>query len=340
MTSTHIHYEIVDTIDPKTWDANVSHPLQSFAWGQFRRAMGIILVRIVGKKNDAIVSCIQLTFHRIPKTPWTIGYFPKGPKPDREIVEAIRQAGILHHAISIQFEPNDSMNPSTPHTYKTLGLTVSKKPMFTPHTLVIDLTLGEDKLLSSFHSKTRYNIKLAKKHNVIIKEDNSDEAFASYLRLTDETTKRQGFYAHSHTYHTRMWEMMKMHSIAHLFTATYNEELLAAWIVFVWKDTLYYPYGSSSRSHREVMAPTLLLWELIRFGIKNGCTSFDLWGALGPNPDPKDPWFGFHKFKLGFSPKLIEFAGSYDLVLHPMLYALYTWINNLRWFILNHRPRI
>lgn len=340
MTSTHLTYEIADTIDPNVWDAHVSHPLQSYAWGEFRKTMGVEVVRIVGKKNNTIVSCFQLTFHNIPKTHWTIGYFPKGPPPDTNMVNILGSIGHQYHALCIQIEPEDLSTPTTIVAYAALGLRPASRPLFTPHTFVLDLTQTEEQLLQSFHSKTRYNIKVAQKHDVKICEDNSDEAFASYLTLTDETTKRQQFYAHSHLYHETMWRMMKENNVAHLFTATYNNRLLAAWIVFVWKNTLYYPYGSSSREYREVMAPTLLLWELIRFGKKNGCTSFDLWGALGENPDPKDPWYGFHRFKLGFSPKLIHFAGSFDLVLHPFFYTLYTIANTMRWHILTLKRRI
>ena len=340
MAPLSIVYEIVDTINPKIWDTYVSHPLQSYAWGEFRKTMGITVVRITGKKNNAIFTCFQLTFHRIPKTNWTIGYFPKGPPVNKDMLNFLREAGHKQKALFKQLEPLDIYSQSNIEEYSVLNLHAASRPLFTPHTFVIDLKPPEEKLLQSFHSKTRYNIKVAQKHDVKIREDNSDAAFFSYLKLADETTKRQQFYAHSHTYHTTMWHTMKENNIAHLFTATYQNKLLAAWIVFVWKNCMYYPYGSSSRENREVMAPTLLLWELIRYGKSVGCTSFDLWGALGENPDPKDPWFGFHRFKLGFSPTLVRYVGSFDLILHPALYRLYTFANSLRWFILTLFRRV
>jgi lipid II:glycine glycyltransferase (peptidoglycan interpeptide bridge formation enzyme) len=184
------------------------------------------------------------------------------------------------------------------------------------------------------HPKTRYNIKVAQKHNVIVKEDNSKEAFKEYLRLTEETTSRQRFYAHNMSYHKTMWKTMRDAGIAHLFTASYEGKILSAWIVFVWGDTVYYPYGASGRDYREVMAPTLLLWQIAKWAKQKGLKYFDLWGAMGPNPDPNDPWYGFHRFKQGFNPRLIEFAGSFDLVLKPFHYRLYTLADTLRWKLL------
>lgn len=278
----------------------------------------------------------QLTFHKVPHTPWTIGYFPKGPKPTKSMIATLATLARKKNAIFIQLEPNVLKNSSLETRHSKL--VPSHHPLFTKYTFILDLTKSEEELLNAMHPKTRYNIRVAQKHNVIVKEDNSPEAFNAYLRLTEETTSRQGFYAHDKTYHQKMWETMHKAGIAHLFTASYQEEVLSAWIVFVWGDTIYYPYGSSSRDHREVQAPTLLLWEIARWAKKKGLKKFDLWGAMGPpsadGPDVNDPWYGFHRFKQGFNPKLVEFTGSYDLIIDRPLYYLYTLADNIRWTVL------
>lgn len=320
--------------DQSQWDKRVLHPLQSWAWGEFRRAMGIDVEQWVTEKNGAITDVWQLTFHAIPATPWTIGYLPKGPTPTKKMIEELTRLGKSKKAIFIQLEPNVLKNNKTPQYYQNLSVRPSHHPLFTNYTFTLDLTKPEETLLKAMHPKTRYNIKVAQRHDVIIKADDSLEAFNHYLTLTEETTARQGFYAHNRTYHQTMWRIMHAAGIAHLFTATYQGKMLAAWIVFRWRTTLYYPYGASSREHREVMAPSLLLWEIARWAKANGCTSFDLWGALGPEPDSRDPWFGFHRFKQGFAPDMVEFAGSYDLVINPLLYRLYTIADSLRWFLL------
>ena len=294
----------------------ISHPLQSPAWGDFRKAMGIEVVRL---------SDWQLTFHTIPHTFWTVGYFPKGPKPTQKMIDELKKLGKQKRAIYIQIEPN---------TTEKVNLKPSHHPLFTKYTFILDLTKSEDELLARMHPKTRYNIKVAQKHNVLIKDDTSPEAFREYLRLTQETTSRQGFFAHNKTYHETMWKIMREAGIAHLFTASYEGEVLSAWIVFVWGNTVYYPYGSSSRNHREVMAPTLLLWEIAKWAKKKGLKYFDLWGAMGPEPDIHDPWYGFHRFKQGFTPRLVEFSGSFDLIINKPLYILYTLADTIRWTLL------
>ena len=85
------------------------------------------------------------------------------------------------------------------------------------------------------------------------------------------------------------------------------------------------------------MAPTLLLWEIAKWAKSKGLKKFDLWGAMGPDPDVHDPWYGFHRFKQGFNPRLVEFTGSYDLIISPILYYLYTLADTIRWFFLRLR---
>ncbi len=321
--------------DQEAWDAIVGHPLQSWAWGEFRKAMGIDVVRRVVTCDKKIVDGFQLTFHKIPHTPWTIGYFPKGPEPTEEMFTDLREIGNQKHALFIQLEPNIvSPAPWLLGYLATRLLRPAHHPLFTKNTFVLDLTKSEDDLLKDMHSKTRYNIKVAQKYGVTVQEDNSDAAFEQYLRLTLETTGRQNFYAHNRHYHETQWKTLKDSGMAKLFTATYQKETLVTWLLFIWKNTLYYPYGASSRDRREVMAPTLMLWEVAKWAKKQKLKKFDLWGAIGPNPDPKDPWYGFHRFKEGFHPELVEFVGSYDLVISPVLYQLYKLADKLRWIVL------
>ena len=314
-----------------------THPLQAPEWGEFREKTGVQVLR-----GDNF----QLTIHRIPKTPFNIGYLPKGEMPTKKMIEELIQIGKKEKCIFIQLEPNIKLIENLKLKIENLGLKLAAHPLFTKYTFVLDLKKSEEELLKNMSSKTRYNIKVAKKHGVEIVEDNSDKAFLEYLKLTEETTKRQGFFAHSKKYHELMWKTLKPKMVngkwsivngklsAHLFLAKYKEEVIVAWILFVFKDTLYYPYGASSSKHREAMASNLMMWEAIKFGKKLGLKKFDMWGALGPNPDTKDSWYGFHRFKEGYSPELVEFVGSYDLVINPVLYQLYKIADKLRWIVL------
>jgi lipid II:glycine glycyltransferase (peptidoglycan interpeptide bridge formation enzyme) len=315
---------------------NQNHPLQSRLWGAFRKKTGVKVINI----DDLLI-----TIHPIPHTNYTIGYLPKGSDITKDMLSKLWELGKKEKCIFIQIEPN--VEKIINHKYNFKNLVVSSRPLLTKYTFVLDLTKTEEELLKNMHPKTRYNIRLAEKKGVKIIEDNSDDAFEEYLRLTKETTQRQKFYAHSENYHRLMWETLHSKTIEqnttnselteHLFKAIYQDNVLVTWILFVLGDTLYYPYGASSSKFREVMASNLMMWEAIKFGKKMGLKKFDMWGALGLNPNDKDSFYGFHKFKEGYGARHVEFVGSYDFIIDKKLYLVYNFLNSMRWFLLKFK---
>ena len=314
------------------------HPLQSWEWGEFRKKTGLKVIRLGVFDNKKLLSSFQLTVHPIPKTNFSVLYFPRGPKPDKLMMSALRKIGEQEKAIFIKMEPNVKKDAKISQ-FLLENDCKEGKPLFTKYSFQLNLEKTEEELLVKMKPKTRYNIRIAQKHNVKVFEDNSPETFEKYLQLTEETTKRQKFYAHSANYHRQMWSVMQPAGIAHLFQAQYQNKTLVTDMFFIFNRTLYYPYGASTRESKEVMAPYALFWEVIKFGQKTGCHLFDMWGSPGPNPDIKDPYYGFHRFKEGFGGELVEFIGTYDLVLNPPLYSLYNFANKIRWKFLRLKPK-
>ena len=322
--------------EKESFNQVATHPLQSWEWGEFRQKNGLKVIRLGAFEGKKIKAAYQLTIHPLPKINYNVLYFPKGPMPDKAMMEALKKLGEKEKAVFIKIEPNIRENLDIQKFLLDNGC-LQGKSLFTPYSFQLDLRSSEEQLLANMKPKTRYNIRVAQKHNVQIIKDNSPEAFEEYLRLTAETTRRQKFYAHSGQYHRQMWEVMSRSGLAHLFLAKYQNQVLAAYIFFAFNKVFYYPYGASTREHREVMPTYALFWEAIKFGQKMGCQLFDMWGSPGPNPSPRDPWYGFHQFKEGFGGELIKFIGTYDLVINPPLYKLFNLINKLRWVFLHSK---
>ena len=298
----------------------MTHPLQTKEWAEFRKEWG----------NEIIETEYGIiTVHKLPITDYKIGIFEKGPAPTSRMLNELRILGKQNNLVFIKLEPNVEKNDTL---INLLSINAQQgKTLFTPTTFWIDLTPTEETLMSSFSSKTRYNVKLAQKHDVEVKIDNSDEAFEKYLELTTETNKRQGFYSHSPKYHRLMWKHLKG-KIANLLTATYKDEIISTWVLFNHDGFLYYPYGASTDKYKEVMANNLMMWEAIKFGESKGLTTFDLWG--------REEGKGFTKFKEGYNPRVVEFLGSWDLVINKPLYYLYRLAEKLRWFLLRLKSKV
>ena len=286
------------------------HPVQSREWGEFREKAG---------NKISWVKDLLVVWSNIPKTPWYFGTLLKSRMPKLEDIKRLRDEAIKVGGVGIRIEP-DVQKGKMPE-----GL-VRGRRFFTPKTFWLDLTKDEEQLLAAMHPKARYNIRLAEKHGVIIEEDNSATAFEEFWKLTDQTAKRQGFYAHDKKYFTLMWNALK-EKVAHLFVAKYQGEILAAWIIFKYDDKIYYPYGASSDQHRELQAPSLMLWKTAMWGKAQECKIYDLWGV--------EEGKGFTDFKIKFGPKTVEFVGTYDLIINPLLYWVFRLMEWIRWQILD-----
>ena len=296
-----------------------------------------------------MVSGYTVSFHDIPKLNYSVGTLLRGPKIDDDMIKNIKKIAQDENAIFVKFEPDvihktfdQNLVLDKEFTVDTNfpGLVVSPKVAFYPHSFIVNLTKTEDQLFESMSPKTRYNIKLANRHNVIVSKETHDQGFEIYLSLLMATTKRQGFYLHTESYHRHLWEKLKNSSLVDIFIASHDGEVLAAFMLFKKDDRLFYPYGASIDKKREVMAPNLLMWEAIKYGQSLGLKSFDTWGCLGPNAKEGEMGFGFHKFKQGYGGTLVQFVGTYDLIINPTLYKIYNTVDKYRWILLRLKASI
>ncbi len=312
--------------DPKVWNSAVHHPLQSWEWGEARKEMGIDVVRVGEFNGTKLAAAYQLTLHKIPFTNWKTGYLPRSVFPSKQALDFLYKYCQKNNVISIKLEPYAEKITKINSQYQIVK---SQSPIFPEWTQIIDLNQSEEQLLQNMKSKTRYNLRLAEKKGVTVKEESNDQGFMTFLKLYFATTKRQNYYGHNETYHREIWKNLRK-TIGHLLIAYYQDTPLAAYELFHFKDRLYYVYGGSSEEYRNLMAAQLIMWETIKFGKKLGAKYLDMWGSLGPDYDPSHPWAGFTRFKEGYGGKFVQLVGSYDLVINKGLYKLFALAYNIR----------
>lgn len=300
----------------ENWNRKVDHPLQSWEWGEFRRRR-----QEIDRQDGMLVMWTKIKY-----SPWCFGYIPMGKIPTKEEVGRLRELGRRRKAVGIRMEPNVSVDGVADWQAQTLGELLPGRKLFKTKTFFLDLGLSEVELLKKMHPKARYNIKVAQKHQVKVEMDDGSR-IEDYLELMfGGTASRQGIYSHSPDYHRQLFENLHPSGVADLWVAKYQGKILAANIVFRFKDKIYYAYGATALEHREVMAPTLLLWEIARWGKKAGYKIFDLWGA--------EEGTGFTRFKEQFGGRIVETVGSYDLPVNNLLYPGFRMVEKLRWKLL------
>jgi len=219
-----------------------------------------------------------------------------------------------------------------------INCTIKKAPhdMQPRETFVIDINQEEEKLLAQMKAKTRYNVRLAEKKNVVVKEGR--EYFDDFWRLTKIMAKRQSIATHPREYYKKMLEIIP-ENVLKLYVAEYRGEIIAADLVVFYEKTAIYLHGASDENFRNVMAPYLLKWQEILEAKKQDCEKFDF-GGISTNYQSNtniqiiNKWKGITRFKLGFSKNTepVRFSGSYDIVIDNWKYFLYKTIQNLRRF--------
>lgn len=327
----------IDSNTAAIWNEVAHHPMQSFEWGQIRSKHGVEVVMLAMTNGDEEIfeEVLLMTIHQIPKVGKAIGYVPKSQFPSEAMMQTVDEYAKKFNCIFVKFEPN--IDVSTKVTIPKIFRT-SPHPIFTKWNQVLCIeNKSEEELLASFHHKTRYNIKLAQKKGVIVREMSNNDGYKIFEKLYFETCRRQKYRGHTPGYHSTIWENLKKidspipHSLSsHIMVAFYKSLPLCAYQLWQFKNIMYYVYGGSSVQNRHVMAPNMLMWESIRLAKNQGCKAFDMWGSLSPSFDKKDPWAGFTKFKEGYATTYAENIGSFDRVYQKIPYLGYNIAHKIR----------
>lgn len=193
-------------------------------------------------------------------------------------------------------------------------------PIQLPKTVIINLTKSEEDLKAQMKQKHRYNLKLAEKKGVKITISDSNEDLDVFLKLYLDTAKRQNYFARGEQYIRTIWKEAKKENACFIATGWYEGKPIVSWMLLVYENSVTYPYGGTSESHRNVMGTYKLAWEIMLWAKNRGLHYFDLYGI---EEDASD---GFTRFKLGFVEKdksqIIEYAGTLDIVIKPIRYRI------------------
>ncbi len=173
------------------------------------------------------------------------------------------------------------------------------KKFITPYTALIDLTKSEDDILKIMKPKWRYNIRLAEKKEILVKEiDKTDENIEIFYNLMIETTSRDGFSGNKLEYYK---DFLNMIEDSKLMFAYKDDVVISAWIFVFWEEiSIYYYWASSSDAkYRNMMAPYLLQWEAIKYSKSIWSKIYDfLWVATPWDPRSSLLWVTGFKMKL------------------------------------------
>jgi peptidoglycan pentaglycine glycine transferase (the first glycine) len=325
--------------DPTFWNSALAtlplaHVLQTWEWGQFKARHGWTPRYLLWQdeaRGDAAGKphAAALVLRRqLGRLPLRVMYVPKGPALDygdpsmlNTVLSDLEALARRERAIFIKIDPDLELETRN-SKLENRGWVESNEQIQFRNTMTIDLAQDEDTLLAAMNQKTRYNIRLAARKGVTVREGRAGDLELLY-DMYRETAQRDGFIIRPLDYYEDAWGSFIRAGLGQPLVAEVESQPVAALILFQFARTAYYFYGMSRDVHRDKMPNHLLQWEAMRWARQHGCTTYDLWGA--PDTlDESDSMYGVYRFKQGFGARFVQHVGAWDYAASPLLYWLYT----------------
>lgn len=251
---------------------------------------------------------------------------------DKEVLEDIRKGADKlakkYNAFVLRMEPDvEKSDTEFRKIVENLGFKVKDdskdfKDEIQPR-FVFQLDLRgktKDQIFSEFQSKTRYNVRLAGRKGVVIKEGNRDD-LKVFHDIMVETGKRDNFLIRSLSYFEKMYDELAPEHMK-LLLAYHEDRAIAGIIPIMYGNKVWYLYGASSNTDRNLMPNYLLQWTMIQEAIDRGADMYDFRGVSGV-VDENHPQYGLYRFKKGFNARFVEFIGEVYIPYKPLKYKLY-----------------
>ncbi len=306
--------------------------LQYRAWGEFKARHGWSVARDAGEGF-----AVQALFRR--RFGVTVAYVPRGPAVDwtdgRAVAACFTALDALckrEGAALALVEPDDAFPDD--FDAKAHGLARSSITVQPLRTIIVPCDRDDDALLAAMKQKTRYNVRLAAKRGVTVRQGGADD-LPAFWSLLQTTASRDAFGVHTHDYYADLLQFFPPPHDGALLCAEYQGEIVAAVLLIRGGETAVYLAGASSDAHREHMPTYALQYAALRWARDVGCTRYDLWG-IPPTDEPpaaatdgrqnvRDGLWGVFRFKQGFGGEVVTYPGifvrSYTPVVAPLALA-------------------
>jgi peptidoglycan pentaglycine glycine transferase (the first glycine) len=321
------------------WDAFIeARPdtgfMQSSWWVEFRNYCGFDNFGLTLTDGDRLIGgAIVLKFMHADDS--CFYYIQDGPVLPRDPLLAEDVFGALREAIDerrntesctvshLRIEPQWKSIPDFVKDFRGIP------PLTDPYleardTRRVDLRPSEADILAQMKPKGRYNIGLARRQGVTVIEDTTTQGFDDFQRLYKATFARRGMKPKDPDYFRALLSALRSSGHGSLFFAEYAGIRLATALVVYFGDRATYFFGGSADLHRNVMAPELMHFEIMRTAKRLGYAWYDLWGIAPPESAGNHAWRGFTQFKAKFGGDEICLVPTLDYVYDPAAYERYT----------------
>ena len=299
------------------------HFAQSLKWAKLKKEWNHEIITVRDEKGK-IKGSMLLLIRKTPLFNSSLIYSPRGPvcniddkETFKELTQKAEEVAKKHKAFMLKIDPDisnsdmDFKQMAKENGYKIIEKVKDINEVTHPR-IVFRLNVKdktEDELFASFHQKTRYNIRLATKKGVTVREGTRED-IAEFQKIMEVTGARDKFPIRSKEYFEEVYDTMGKEHVK-IFFADYDGQAIATTYNFVYGNKVWYMYGGSLNEKRNLMPTYLLQWEGIKLAKERGCDIYDFRGICAVDMEHRNE--GLYRFKKGFNPDLIEFTEIYKV---------------------------
>lgn len=306
---------------------------QSLEWAKVKDNWKNEVILAEDEKGN-IIGSMSVLIRKIPIF-GNIMYSSRGPVCDihdlkvlKQLTDGAKELANKYNAIVLRTEPDIESDDQTYRNIVTnLGYKIKdnakdfKDEIQPRYVFRLDIkNKTEEEVMAGFHQKWRYNIRLATRKGVEVREGTRED-LKEFHKIMVETGARDGFIIRPLEYFEKMYDNLAPNHMK-LLMAYYDGEPISGVIPIFYGNKTWYLYGASSNKHRNFMPNYLLQWEMIKMAIARHDDIYDFRGVSGV-VDENHPQYGLYRFKKGFGAKFTEFIGEVYFPYKPLTYKLY-----------------
>jgi len=303
--------------------------MQSSWWADFRSTTGWQSFGVVLRHGSTIVGgatvlkleySAESCFYYIPEGP----VLPEDETSADQVFQQLIGALERRRAAESLVVSHLRIEPRWQHVRPCVrGFLPANRFMEPRNTICIDLRPGTDAILAQMKPKGRYNIRVAQRHGVSIVEDGSPQGLEDFLTVYGETIRRHALPGKSPSYFRTLIPLLTTTGHGSVFFTEYGGARLATALVVYFGPRATYFFGGSLGVHRNVMAPYLLHFEIMRRAHALGYEEYDLWG-VAPEGQSDHSWSDISVFKRKLGGRELALVPTLDYVYDPLAYERYT----------------
>lgn len=303
---------------------------QTWEWAELGAHLGSQALRLGAVEDGDIRAALLVIVEKAPVVGQPYFYAPRGPvcdDPNSPALAALfahtRTLARTHGAFMLKVEPNvNDGDQAWLDALRHLGLRRNPFATHPRRSWALDITPDEQTLLANMKEKWRYNIRLAGRKGVTVRETLAEADFETFYALYRETAERDGIFIHEKRHYDDFLRLYGERDAATLLIAEYEGQPIASLIVARCGPVATYMFGASSNRERNRMPNHLLQWTAIRWARAHGCRLYDF-RAIAEVLEPGEDMYSLYTYKQGFGGFSLFTLETHDLVFQPTVYWAY-----------------